>query len=128
MPSAKARALGDPIEVDLTGLLPGAVRAHLYRGETMLVLRRTPAMLGALAATEPLVLHDGSNPEYADPRYVDPHHRAITPNSSCSEACARTLAACHNVRIPTANESSAAGGRAGSSAPVISPDSTMPVA
>jgi ubiquinol-cytochrome c reductase iron-sulfur subunit len=79
MPSAKARALGDPIEVDLIGLPPGAVRAHLYRGETMLVLRRTPQMLGAIAATEPLVLHDSSNPDYADPRYVDPHHRAINP-------------------------------------------------
>ena len=79
MPSARARALGDPIEVDVSGIEPGAVAAHLYRGEPMLVLRRTPEMLGTIATTESLVLHDTTNPDYADPRYVDPHHRAINP-------------------------------------------------
>jgi len=79
MPSAKARAQGDPIEVDLSGIEAGAVAAHLYRGETMLILHRTPEMLAAVAAAEPFVLHDITNPDYADPRYVDPQHRAIDP-------------------------------------------------
>jgi len=45
LPSAKARALGEPIEVDLTALRPGQLKAYLYRGRTMLVLRRTAEII-----------------------------------------------------------------------------------
>ena len=79
LPSAKARALAEPVEVDLSGLAPGEVAAHLYRGQTMLVLRRTPAMLSGLASTDERVLDTGTDPDYVDPPYVDPHNRAIKP-------------------------------------------------
>ncbi len=79
LPSAKARALGGPVEVDLADIAPGAIGKTLYRGETMLVLRRTPAMIDRLAATDAMVRDDGADPEYSDPRYVDPRHRAIDP-------------------------------------------------
>jgi ubiquinol-cytochrome c reductase iron-sulfur subunit len=75
LPSARARALGDPITVDLNKIRPGEVRAYLYRGETMLVLHRTEAMLAELATTDPEVLDHDSR----DPEYVDPRHRAINP-------------------------------------------------
>ncbi len=78
LPSAKARSSAEPVEVDLSRLAPGEVAAHLYRGQTMLVLRRTPEMIAGLAATESRVL-DAHDPEYADPAYVDPRHRAINP-------------------------------------------------
>jgi ubiquinol-cytochrome c reductase iron-sulfur subunit len=77
LPSAKAKALGNPIEVDLSQIEPGNVQAHLYRGETMLVLRRTKEMLATLAATDALVLDKTPDPDYADPEYVDREHRAI---------------------------------------------------
>src|SRR5262245_27022650 len=79
LPSAKARALAEPVEVDLSALAPGEVAAHLYQGQTMLVLRRTPEMLAGLAATDERVLDTGTDPDYVDPPYVDPHNRAIKP-------------------------------------------------
>lgn len=75
LPSAKARALGNPITVDVSGIGPGEVHSYLYRGETMLVLHRSEEMLADLATTEPEVLDHESQ----DPTYVDPRHRAINP-------------------------------------------------
>jgi ubiquinol-cytochrome c reductase iron-sulfur subunit len=79
MPSAKAQALGNPIEVYIARITPGEAAAYLYRGATMLVLRRTPEMLEKLATTDALVLDRNTDPDLADPPYVDPHHRAINP-------------------------------------------------
>jgi ubiquinol-cytochrome c reductase iron-sulfur subunit len=79
LPSAKARALGNPIAIDLSKLAPGEVGTYLYRGATMLVLRRTPAMLESLAATDALALDTTPDPDYTDPSYVDPKNRAIKP-------------------------------------------------
>lgn len=75
LPSAKARSLAGPIEVDLGRLQPGQVEAHSYRGETMLVLRRTPQMLAQLDSMRSHRLDDASE----DPTYVDSEHRAINP-------------------------------------------------
>lgn len=79
LPSAKAKALGNPVEVDLSKIEPGKVEALLYRGETMLVLRRTKEMLATLATTDALRLDTTPDPEYADPDYVDSENRAIDP-------------------------------------------------
>src|SRR5690606_32422742 len=56
-------------------LAPGQVGAYQYRGNTVLVLRRTPEMLAALEATAERVLDASSS----DPPYVDPAHRAVDP-------------------------------------------------
>jgi ubiquinol-cytochrome c reductase iron-sulfur subunit len=74
LPSAKAKALGDPIEIDLSRLRPGEVGAYLYRGRTMLVLRRTEEMLAQLAAAEDHLLDAALQ---SDPVYVQGAHRAI---------------------------------------------------
>ena len=79
LPSAKAKALGNPIEIDLSQIEPGTVQAHLYRGATMLVLRRTKEMLATLAKTDALVLDKTPDPDYVDPAYIDREHRAIKP-------------------------------------------------
>src|SRR5262245_43094484 len=79
LPSAKAKALGNPIEVDLSQIEPGQVKAVLYRGATMLVLRRTEQMLATLPTTDALVLDTTPDPDYTDPNYVDPENRAIKP-------------------------------------------------
>jgi ubiquinol-cytochrome c reductase iron-sulfur subunit len=79
LPSAGARALGNPVDVDVGALEPGQVRLCLYRGEPMLVLRRTREMLATLAATDKLRLDTTPDPDYADPSYVDPENRAIRP-------------------------------------------------
>jgi ubiquinol-cytochrome c reductase iron-sulfur subunit len=79
LPSAKAQALGNPIEIDLAAISPGETRAYLYRGATMLVMRRTAEMLASLAKTDALVLDKNVEADFVDPSYVDPHHRALNP-------------------------------------------------
>jgi len=76
LPSAKAQALGEPIEVDLRGLARGETRSYAYRGRTMLVLRRTDEMLAQLDANAARVLDAGPSD---DPPYVREAHRAIDP-------------------------------------------------
>ena len=76
LPSARAKAFAEPIEIDLTAIPPGEVRAYSYRGDTMLVLHRTQEMLQRVAQTAERVLDDG---ETQDPAYVDAQHRAIDP-------------------------------------------------
>lgn len=76
LPSAKAKALADPIEIDLTRLRPGELSAYLYRGQTMLVLRRTEDMLAKLASAADRLLDTDS---LADPAYVQGPHRSINP-------------------------------------------------
>jgi ubiquinol-cytochrome c reductase iron-sulfur subunit len=74
LPSAKSRSLAGPVEIDLSQLAPGQVEAHSYRGDTMLVLRRTPEMLAQLDSMKEHRLDDGKT---VDPPYVDSSHRAI---------------------------------------------------
>ena len=73
-PSARAEALGEPIEIDLSVIRPGEVRPYAYRGRTILVLRRTPEMIGKLAAmTDRLIDSD----PVGDPEYVENEARSI---------------------------------------------------
>jgi ubiquinol-cytochrome c reductase iron-sulfur subunit len=74
LPSAKAKALGGPVVIDLKRLQPGQVGAYLYRGRTMLVLRRTEGMLAQLDAAEPYRLAAETT---QDPDYVDSARRSI---------------------------------------------------
>lgn len=76
LPSVKARALAGPVEVDLGSIRPGEVSAHSYRGDTMLVLRRTPEMVAQIGSMKDHWRDDGTT---IDPPYVDASHRAINP-------------------------------------------------
>ena len=49
-PSARAQALGAPVEVSIGSLEPGAMIRVLWRGKLVFVLRRTEEMLSRLAA------------------------------------------------------------------------------
>ena len=79
LPSARARGLGLPIEVDLSRIAPGSVGLYIYRGAPMLVLHRTPEMLATLATTQELAFDTTPDPENPDPTYVDSRTRAINP-------------------------------------------------
>lgn len=75
-PSARAKGLGEPVEVDLTELRPGEVRALEYRGRVMLVLRRTAEMISRLQSTVATTRRPEDAP---DPRYVSAQLRSIRP-------------------------------------------------
>jgi ubiquinol-cytochrome c reductase iron-sulfur subunit len=76
MPSARARGLAEPIEVDLSALEPGQVKPYVWRGRTVLVLRRTPAMIDALDEMRGQLRDTSDN---SDPPYISSERRSIDP-------------------------------------------------
>lgn len=89
LPSAKAKALAGPIEVDLSVLRPGEVRAYSYRGRTMLVLRRTDEMIDTLSSMQDRLIDRDTT---RDPGYVANSHRSITPEFLVVEGICTHLA------------------------------------
>ena len=51
-PSAKARAEGGPVDVDISSLRPSEKMTVLWRGQPVWVFKRTPEMLATLKTTE----------------------------------------------------------------------------
>lgn len=79
-PSAKARALGAPIKIDIGKLEDGALLGPIpaWRGKPIFVVRRTPAMLGGLKAnTEPL--SDPTSEREQQPKYAKNPYRSRKP-------------------------------------------------
>ncbi len=68
-PSARAKALGAPVEIDIAKLEPGAMLKVEWRGKPVWILRRTPEMLASLKTATPLLADPDSNasdqPAYA---------------------------------------------------------------
>jgi ubiquinol-cytochrome c reductase iron-sulfur subunit len=68
-PNARAKALGAPVEIDISKLEPGAMLKIEWRGKPVWVLRRTPEMIASLNSDTTLLLDpnsDASNqPQYA---------------------------------------------------------------
>ena len=80
-PSARARASGGPVEVDLSRLAPGEVGTYLHRGRPILVLRRPPKMVERLSAVENRLLdvHPLDDPSYiqCSCRSIDPEYLVV---------------------------------------------------
>lgn len=68
-PSAKARASGAPVEVDISKMEPGQLIRVMWRGKPVWVLRRTPEALATLAEVRDKLLdpesEDSEQPDYA---------------------------------------------------------------
>jgi len=77
-PSARAKALGAPVEIDISKLEPGAMLKIEWRGKPVWVVRRTPAMLGTLGMLDPL-LADPSSEQSKQPEYAKNNARAVNP-------------------------------------------------
>ena len=54
-PSARAKALGAPVEVDVAKLEPGSMVKLESRGKAIFVVHRTPQMLAQLEGMTPLL-------------------------------------------------------------------------
>src|SRR5262245_45346185 len=59
-PSARAKALGAPVEIDISKLEPGAMLKIEWRGKPVLVVRRTTEMLGTLGGHDARLADPGS--------------------------------------------------------------------
>ena len=77
-PSARAQAIGAPVEVPLGRIEPGQVVKVRWRGQTIGVLRRTPDMLDTLDAVADN-LRDPDSSEAEQPEYIDGNSRALNP-------------------------------------------------
>lgn len=68
-PSARAKALGAPVEIDISKLESGAMVKVEWRGKPVYVVRRSKAMVDGLTSHDALLLDPGSEgskqPEFA---------------------------------------------------------------
>jgi len=77
-PSAKAEALGAPVEVDIEKLEPGQRVVVLWRGKPVWVVRRTPEVLADLPSLDAVVADPGSE-QSEQPPSAKNESRAIRP-------------------------------------------------
>ena len=77
-PSARAKALGAPVEIDISKLEPGAMLKIEWRGKPVMVVRRTPEMIAKLVASEAPLADPGSD-QSRQPGYAKNPARAINP-------------------------------------------------
>ncbi|MCR4347085.1 MAG: ubiquinol-cytochrome c reductase iron-sulfur subunit [Sulfuricaulis sp.] len=78
-PSARARAAGAPVEVDISKLESGQLLTVEWQGKPVWILRRTPAMLKSLPEAEPLLADPGSKVVDQQPSYAQNGARSIKP-------------------------------------------------
>ena len=78
MPSAKAKAVGAPVEVNISKLKEGQLLKVQWRGQTIGILHRTPEMIAALSKVDD-VLVDPSSADAEQPGYIRGEVRALRP-------------------------------------------------
>jgi ubiquinol-cytochrome c reductase iron-sulfur subunit len=77
-PSERAKALGAPVEVDISKLEPGAMMTVMWRGSPIYIVHRTKEMLDQLAVND-TNLRDPSSQESEQPAYAKNEARARDP-------------------------------------------------
>jgi ubiquinol-cytochrome c reductase iron-sulfur subunit len=78
-PSAKARLIGGPVEVNLAPLQPGQMMKAVWRGQTIGILRRTPEMLETLPEVRGRLRDPDSNEVDQQPEYAKNEGRSLRP-------------------------------------------------
>ena len=78
-PSARAQALGAPVERDISRLEPGGLVRVEWRGRAIYIVRRTQAMLTKLGQIDDLLADPGSEKTEQQPEYAANAFRSIRP-------------------------------------------------
>jgi ubiquinol-cytochrome c reductase iron-sulfur subunit len=78
IPSAKARAIGAPVEVNVGKLKDGQILKVQWRGQTIGILKRSEAMLSHLSEVDGK-LRDPESSESDQPEYAANEARALRP-------------------------------------------------
>jgi ubiquinol-cytochrome c reductase iron-sulfur subunit len=78
-PSAKAQAIGAPVEVDVGKLEPGQMVTVKWRGKPVWLVRRTEEALKALPGLDPLLRDPRSENRDQQPAYAANGTRSIKP-------------------------------------------------
>lgn len=77
-PSARAKAMGAPVEVDIGKLDAGGMIKVEWRGKAIFIVHRTPQMLGQLEGIDGELRDPGSN-ESEQPEFAKSPARALKP-------------------------------------------------
>ena len=77
-PSARAKAAGAPVEVDISKVEPGQLLVVEWRGKPVWVLNRTPEMLAALPTLDSK-LTDPKSEQPQQPDYAKNEVRSVKP-------------------------------------------------
>jgi ubiquinol-cytochrome c reductase iron-sulfur subunit len=77
-PSARAKAMGAPVEVDIGKIEPGAMVKVEWRGKAIFIVHRTPQMLDQLKGIDGRLRDPGSN-ESEQPEFAKNAARAMKP-------------------------------------------------
>lgn len=78
-PSARARALGAPVEVDLSKLEEGAMMRVIWRGKPISILHRSPEMLERMASSDADLRDPDSEVVDQQPAYAANATRSVKP-------------------------------------------------
>lgn len=76
-PSAKAKAAGAPVKVNISKLEVGARMVVEWRGKPVYIVRRTAETLAAISQIDDNILRDVDSQEAAQPDYVDGSARTL---------------------------------------------------
>jgi ubiquinol-cytochrome c reductase iron-sulfur subunit len=79
MPSAKAKAAGAPVEVDLTKLEPGQQVTVEWRGKPVWIIRRSEEMIKQIKDDDPRLRDPDSAVVEQQPEYAQNKYRSIKP-------------------------------------------------
>ena len=79
MPSAKAKAAGAPVEVNISKIEPGQLVRVIWRGKPVWFIRRSEETLADLSGVTNLLADPDSNVEAQQPAYAKNAERSIKP-------------------------------------------------
>jgi ubiquinol-cytochrome c reductase iron-sulfur subunit len=92
-PSARARAAGAPVEVDISKVEPGMMITVEWRGRPVWIIHRTKEMLEALPKLDALVA-DPKSDQPLQPEYAKNESRALKPAPTAVWATTGSAASC----------------------------------
>lgn len=78
-PSAKAKAIGAPVEVDISKLEPGQQLTVTWRGKPVWVVRRSKQTLAELPSLDRMLRDPRSEVESQQPAYCQNKYRSLKP-------------------------------------------------
>ena len=76
LPSERAKALGAPVEADISRMVPGEMQVLEWRGKPVWIIRRTPEMLTGIKKSDALVA-DPKSEVKQQPDYAKNDYRSI---------------------------------------------------
>lgn len=78
-PSERAKAVGAPVEADISKVEPGQRITYKWRGKPVWIVRRTPEQLAALEAMSDATLQDPASAESEQPAFAANAFRSSKP-------------------------------------------------